>query len=110
MSESSGLPSINTLKNCCLKAFKTVASPWSKAKHVLEKDGQTCPRSDTVLLSLLSLIIFLVAAVFALVFPTTTIKNFIIALNATLAGVLGLIFAFDLARRKHLTTLAKKSE
>jgi uncharacterized membrane protein len=96
------------LKNYCLPAWNTVSSPWSRVKKFLKKDEKTCPRSATVLLSLISLIIFLVAAVFAVVFPTTTVKNFIIALNSTLTGVLGVAFAFDLAKCKYFTTLAKR--
>jgi hypothetical protein len=76
-------------------------SYWLKARGFisLQQDSATFDpfsRADTVLLSLLSLAIFLVAAVFALVFSTAYVKQFIIALNATLAAVLGTTFIFDI--------------
>jgi hypothetical protein len=86
--------------------WSTVVSSWAKARDFIERqqDSTTidpCPRADTVLLSLLSLLIFLIAAVFAIIFPTTTVKHFIIALNATLVSILGTTFAFDMVTSKY---------
>lgn len=81
--------------------YKTLVSYWSKARRLIrpQKDITTsghCPRADTVLLSLLSLAIFLIAAVFAIVHPTAAVKCFIVSLNVSLASVLGTTFIFDM--------------
>jgi hypothetical protein len=61
----------------------------------------TCPRVDTVLLSLLVLLTFLVSAVPAVIFPTISTKHFIIVLNVTLASLLGMAFIVDVFTSKH---------
>jgi prepilin signal peptidase PulO-like enzyme (type II secretory pathway) len=81
-----------------------------RARALIEKGEQTCPRSDTVLLSLLSLIVFLISAVFALVIPTTMVKQLIFALNGTVASVLGATLAIDLMTSMYHDPSTQESE
>jgi hypothetical protein len=87
-----------------------VCLPWVRARGIIEQEEPTFPRSDTVLLSLLSLVLFLISAVFALVFPTRPVKFFIFALNATLAIVLSATVAFDLFNRMYTNTNTKEPQ
>jgi hypothetical protein len=60
----------------------------------------TCPQADTVMLSLLHLLIFLITAIFAITFPTIQVKRVVIAVNTLLASALGMAFIIDVATRK----------
>jgi hypothetical protein len=88
------------LRQTCSHVWKMLKKPWSNAKEFINPNDETCPtcpRSDTALLSLLSLLVFLVMAVIAIIYPTTTIKQFVIAFNASIAIALSGTFVFDLA-------------
>jgi hypothetical protein len=88
--------------NCLLKVL---ALCWTRPREFVDSGrddnpGKSCPRADTVLLSLFSLLIFLVTAICAILYPTIAVKHFIIAFNAALAGILSAIFTLDMIKSK----------
>jgi hypothetical protein len=88
------------LKQFSSHVWKMLKKPWSKAKKIINPDDEirpTCPRSDTALLSLLGLLVFLVTAIIAIIYPTTSIKQFVIASNTSIAIALSATFVFDLS-------------
>jgi hypothetical protein len=105
-----GSTNTNHFKGCLRKIWTIAPLPWMRARALIEKGEQTCPRSDTVLLSLLSLIVFLMFAVSALVIPTTMVKHFIFALNGTVASVLGATLAIDLMTSMYHDPSTQESE
>jgi hypothetical protein len=62
--------------------------------------GETCPRAETVMISMLLLLAFLIIAVFAIRYPSVKAKRAAIAINAALAGALGVTFIWDVATSK----------
>jgi RNA polymerase subunit RPABC4/transcription elongation factor Spt4 len=88
------------LKQTCSYVWEMLKKLWSNAKKFINPDEETCPtcpRSDTALLSLLGLLVFLGTAVIAIIYPTTTVKQFVIASNASIAIALSGTFVLDLA-------------
>jgi hypothetical protein len=89
------------------KPLDTVSWCWLDVRERIQLRGDdgvvipTCPRVDTVLLSLLVLLMFLIAAVPAVIYPTIGIKYFVVIFNVTLASLLGATFAFDILSSKY---------
>lgn len=79
--------------------------PWNRMKKYFTiKDNKkhvihTCPRVDTVLTSLICLIVFFITAIFAIIFPTVALKRITVGINASLALMLGLMLALDMWKR-----------
>jgi hypothetical protein len=95
-------------KSRFLRTWNVALSCWQGARRNFELGEPTCPLPDTMMLSLLHLLLFLIAAIFAIKFPTVRVKRIVIAVNTLLASVLGIIFMIDVATRKsnsHLTII-----
>ena len=52
------------------------------------------------MLSILHLMVFFIGAIFAVKFPTVKVKWAVVAINAVLASVLGVVFVHDISTSK----------
>ncbi|KAH8732637.1 hypothetical protein GQ44DRAFT_667862 [Phaeosphaeriaceae sp. PMI808] len=96
------------LKGVFLKRWKSLGPLlnrcWVKVRESIvrgENSQDTCPRFHTAILALFLLLIFLVTAVFALIFPTMKLKLLVILVNSILVGILTIVFAVDLATKRN---------
>lgn len=104
----------NSLKKSWDKVQEFSSLHWGKMKTAIEIDGggNTCPQAETVVLSLAALFIFFIIAIIAIQFPTIATRHAVLAINAILAGALGIIFARDVITSKstkHETELCTQS-
>lgn len=96
------------IARCSSTLWGGVVWCWGRAKDAIEAQGgggPTCPRAETVMISLLCLFAFLIVAIFAIKFPTIEVKRIVLVINATLAGVLSMVFVYDLMTSKCIGTI-----
>ena len=87
---------------CCSRVWAGVAWCWKLAKESIESQSggsATFPRAETVMISLLGLLAFLIVAIFAIKYPTIQVKRTVLVVNATLAGLLGTVSVHDVMTR-----------
>ncbi|KAF2831781.1 hypothetical protein CC86DRAFT_402277 [Ophiobolus disseminans] len=97
---------------CFSTSWTGVIRCWKQARDSIQKQGGgdvTCPQAETVMLSLLNLLIFFVIAIFAIKYPTVKVKRVVVAINAALASVLGFVFIYDVATATKNARIVKRT-